>query len=266
MLDGSFGVETDNISLQFGGQVALRDVSLKLSYGQFVALIGPNGSGKTSLCNVLSGVYRSDRGRVFIDGTEITTMGAHEIGKLSLSRTFQHGMIVEDLSVLENVALGFKSSGDGGLLGAAFHWFRYSDHRKSILESSAILLEELGFGNICNKTTTNLSQLERKKLELARCVASMPSVLLLDELTAGLNQRDKETLLGVLQDLFKKEIRNTLVVVIEHDIGFMRELCSYGVVLNRGSVIAEGKVDDVLSRDAVKMAYLGRMSSGSLVD
>ncbi len=229
---------TDRISKSFGGLKALDDVTLNVDQGEIVALIGPNGAGKTTLFSVVSGFLPADEGRVTFDGTDITGQPPHRICRAGLARTFQLTKPFSGLSVRENIAVG-----------AYLHLAKREALAKA--DEVASLLQ---LAKVLDQKAAGLSVALRKRLELARALATGPKMLLLDEVFGGLNPTEIESILPVM-----RQIRDTgvTIVLIEHVMQAVMQLSDRIVVLNNGRVISAGAPETVAADAVVVEAYLG---------
>lgn len=229
---------TDHISKSFGGLKALDDVTLNVERGEIVALIGPNGAGKTTLFSVVSGFLPADEGRVTFDGTDITGQPPHRICRMGLARTFQLAKPFSGLSVRENIAVG-----------AYLHLAKREALAKA--DEVASLLQ---LAKVLDQKAAGLSVAFRKRLELARALATGPKMLLLDEVFGGLNPTEIESILPVM-----RRIRDTgvTIVLIEHVMQAVMQLSDRIVVLNNGRVISAGVPETVAADPVVVEAYLG---------
>lgn len=232
-------LRTDNISKSFGGLRALDAVTLEIAEGEIVALIGPNGAGKTTLFSVVSGFMAADAGVVTFNGTDISTMAPHQICKLGLARTFQIARPFAGISVRENIAVGAH--------------LRISRRREALAKATEVGTM-LGLGDILQQRADGLSIASRKRLELARALATMPQLLLLDEVFAGLNPTEIEEILPVIKDI---RAHGVTIVLVEHVMRAVMRLSDRVVVLNNGKVIAAGLPHAVVTNERVVEAYLG---------
>lgn len=236
-------LRTDNISKSFGGLRALDAVTLEIAEGEIVALIGPNGAGKTTLFSVVSGFVAADAGVVTFNGTDISAMAPHQICKLGLARTFQIARPFAGISVRENIAVGAH--------------LRISRRREALAKATEVGTL-LGLGDILQQRADGLSIAFRKRLELARALATMPQLLLLDEVFAGLNPTEIEEILPVIKDI---RAHGVTIVLVEHVMRAVMRLSDRVVVLNNGKVIAAGLPDAVVTNERVIEAYLGSGAS-----
>ncbi|GAA4536718.1 ABC transporter ATP-binding protein [Pseudonocardia xishanensis] len=255
------GISFRDVQLRFGGQVVLEGVTLDLPGARLTGLIGPNGSGKTSLCNVATGVYRPDAGEVVVLGRDTRRLGAHAFGRMAVARTFQHAAVVPELTAWENVALGLPADERISLLRTISGSRRSRRIERGYRDRAVGVLDELGLADRADTPAAELTNLERKFVEVARCLVRAPQVLVLDEVASGLTRPEKAQLSEFVRTAFDDRCRGALVVVIEHDVEFIRGLCSHIVVLDRGRVLAEGTTAEVLADDRVRSVYLGGVAA-----
>ena len=229
----------DSVTRRFGGLVAVRDLSFTTNDGEFLAIIGPNGAGKTTLFNLLSGFYRPDSGSITFAGTEIVGMRPHKIAELGIGRTFQIPQPFGELTVLENVTVA-------GLV----RW-RLAEAR----ERAHAALRICGLESRAQDFPRALTASNRKRLEVARAVATGPRLLLLDEVIAGLNRTEMHEIIETIQTLRTEGIGT--VCGVEHIIAAVIRLADRIIVLDHGQLIASGRPDDVLNAPEVIEIYLG---------
>ncbi|RUM87415.1 MAG: hypothetical protein DSZ24_06195 [Thermodesulfatator sp.] len=248
-------LEIKGVSKRFGGLVALNQVSFEVRRGEIVGLIGPNGAGKTTLLHVVSGLLFEDQGEVRLRGRSLKGLAPWERAARGLARTFQHIRIFPGLSVLENVLCGFHLRRRAGFLSALFHLPRTAREEGYLREQALRLLASLGLAEKALLPAETLPYGEQKKVVLARALASNPQVLLLDEPAAGLNERETRELGTYLRALQSQEMA---ILLVEHDLNLVVEVCQRVVALDQGRIIAQGAPEEVQNHPAVLEAYLGR--------
>jgi branched-chain amino acid transport system ATP-binding protein len=248
-------LEVDRVSVRFGGVVALDGVSFDLSRGQICGLIGPNGAGKTTLFNCVSRFYRCSGGRIVFDGKVLTDMPGYRMAALGISRTFQNLALFDSLSVRDNVIIGRHTQCRSGFLANALNLRRARREDADLRRHADELIDLLELGFVADRQVTELPFGLRKRVELARALASTPRLLLLDEPASGLNHEE----IGVLS-LLIRQIRDRLrisVLLVEHHMGLVMGVSDKVVALNFGRKIAEGTPAQVRGHADVIQAYLG---------
>jgi len=248
------GVE--NISLSFGGTQALLDVSFDVYQGEILAIIGPNGAGKTSTLNCISGFYRPNRGSIYFEDQNITRTPIYKIAELGVARTFQNIALYTGLSTLDNIMAARHIHMKSGMLGCMLYWGLANkediQHRRVVEE----IIDFLEIEHIRKAVVGALPHGLRKRVELARALALEPKILLLDEPMTGMNLEEKEDMARFVLDIH--ELQNTTIVLIEHDMGLVMDIADRIIVLDFGSVIAEGIPEEIRNHPAVIQAYLGQ--------
>jgi branched-chain amino acid transport system ATP-binding protein len=248
-------LETQNLSVRFGGLEALRDLSFSLSSHQIVSIIGPNGAGKTTLLNAITGIIPPDGGRILFRGRRITRLRPFEIAGLGICRTFQQSQLFLNLTVLENVMVGMHPQTRSGFLNGALHLPGERNEEREIRAKAENLLD---FFRLHPKGLWNaghISIAEQRRLEIARALAGNPELLLLDEPVAGLNIRETEEMGEFIMRL--KE-RGQSVILVEHNMHLVMGISDWLIVLHHGSKIGEGCPEEIQKDSRVIEAYLGR--------
>lgn len=248
-------LETDQLTKQFGGLTAVNKVSLRIERGEIRALIGPNGSGKTTFLNMVSGIYVPTAGRILLNGEHIEGLAPHLITKKGISRTFQNIRLFRDLSLLENVTIGRHCRIGGSFLGILLNSPDARAEEARAKDKAMEVLDFVGLGHLAHQMAGNLSYGQQRLLEIARALASDPQLLLLDEPAAGMNPREKENLLELVARIRGLGVT---ILLVEHNMKVVMTISDRISVLDFGVKIAEGTAAEVLSNKDVIEAYLGR--------
>ncbi len=245
----------DNLTKTFGGIRALSDYSITLRKGELVGLIGPNGAGKTTVFNLLSGVLQPSAGNLFFNGKNITRFNAFKTARCGISRTFQNLRVFQDLSVIDNIMTGFHRREGRGFFSTILHLPGYVRSEARMRSKAGELAELLDLSEHLRKQAGSLSYGDQRRLEIARALATSPELLLLDEPAAGMNPQETIELAATIRRIHADF--NLTILLIEHDMSLVMDICERLQVLNYGSLLAEGPPDDVRSNPEVVAAYLG---------
>nr|MBC7246033.1 ABC transporter ATP-binding protein [Chloroflexota bacterium] len=248
-------LEITNLSKFFGGVKAVDDFSYSLDSGHLHAIIGPNGAGKTTIFNLITGIYPPTRGEIRFDGQPLTNLPAHEIAQKGIARTFQNIRLFPDFSVLDNVRTACHQQANYSILEGLFPTPRRLKQEKVLTEQAYSLLELVGLADRAKERAKNLPYGHQRRLEIARALALQPRLLLLDEPAAGMNPDETEKLMDFIEDI--KEKFNLTILLIEHHMEVVMELCDDIVVIDFGKKIAQGTPEEIQSNEAVIQAYLG---------
>lgn len=245
-------LEVDNVTMQFGGLFALKDVSFAVKPKELFAIVGPNGAGKTTLFNVISGFYRPTSGKVSFLDQDISTAQPHEVARLGAVRTFQNLGVFESLTVLESVCLAKHRHLLGNNFLASFK--NLVQPWRNVEQEARELIAFVGLEGFEDAESYNLPYGYQKRLEIARSLATEPKVLMLDEPAAGLNDEEKLDIRQVIRKVVERDIA---VLLVEHDIKLVTDISDRAIVLDYGKLIAEGKPKEVMSDKRVIAAYIG---------
>jgi ABC-type branched-subunit amino acid transport system ATPase component len=252
-------LQISGVKKRFGGLYALSDLELDVHDGEVVSVIGPNGAGKTTLFNVITGLYEPDDGDVVFNGQSLVGLKPNQITRLGVARTFQTVHLFPNMTILENAMVGQHCRTRSGLVGAVLRLPRTRREENQIREKAKDALAFFGTrlsGYRHDQPASSLSYANRRRLEIARAMATEPRVLLLDEPTAGMNPKETEEMTHLIVRLGRE--RGYAIVVIEHDMRVVKGVSKRVIALDYGRKIAEGTYEEVAHNDHVIEAYLGR--------
>ncbi|MCC5987587.1 MAG: ABC transporter ATP-binding protein [Pararhodobacter sp.] len=252
---GGVAMEMKNITLRFGGVVAIKDISFDIRWGEIRAIIGPNGAGKSSMLNVISGFYHPQDGEVWYKGYRRARMRPYQVARTGIARTFQNIALFEGMSVLDNIMTGRLNLMNAGFISQAMWWGKAAREEEEHREKVEKVIDFLEIQHIRKTPVARLPYGLKKRVELARALAAEPSILLLDEPMAGMNVEEKEDMSRFILDV--NDEFNTTIVLIEHDMGVVMDLSDRVVVMDYGKKIGDGTPDEVRNNEEVIKAYLG---------
>jgi branched-chain amino acid transport system ATP-binding protein len=247
-------LEVSGITQIFGGVTALEEVSFSIKKGDITGVIGPNGAGKTTLFNIITGIYRQTSGSVFLEGRDVSGFPPEKLARLAMVRTFQNIELFVGMTVLENVMVGMHTKSSSGLLACALKMPWSISEERRIRAGAMKWLEFTGMAELADTTAGNLPFGKGRLLEIARALAVEPRIMLMDEPAAGLNSQETlglATLIKQIRDL------GITVVLVEHDMELVMDICDRIVVLNLGRKLAEGTPREIQESHEVIAAYLG---------
>jgi len=234
----------------------LRDYRLTLQPGEILGVIGPNGAGKTTLINLLSGFLRPDEGRIRFRGRDLARLPTHRIPALGIARTFQNIRLFPSLTALENVLVAMTTHHPPDVLSTFFGFGPWQEKERRLRERALALLEQMGIAHLAHRLAGTLSYGDQRRVEIARALALEPSLLLLDEPTAGLHPEESEALVEQLSRLHRE--RGMAILMVAHDMPVVMRFCPRLHVLSSGALLAEGSPEEIRNNPAVLEAFLGR--------
>jgi len=255
----------EDIHISFGGLKALNGVGLEVYPGEIMAIIGPNGAGKTTMLNVINGVYTPDAGRIFFEGRERPLkIKPHHVAAMGISRTFQNLALFKGMDTWCNIMVGRTQKMHSNFFSQGIYWGMSQKEEIEHREAVEWIISFLEIENIRKQPTGMLPYGLQKRVELGRALASEPKVLLLDEPMAGMNLEEKEDIARFILDA-NEEIGYT-IILIEHDMGVVMDICDRIVVLDFGNKIAEGTPEEIKGNQKVIQAYLGEAANSGSAD
>ena len=253
-------LEAVHLGVSFGGLNAVDDFSLVIGRTEIAGLIGPNGAGKTTVFNLLTNVYQPTRGNIMLNGYSTAGKSTAQVNRMGIARTFQNIRLFSAMSVLDNVKVGLHNTMKENLLAALTHTFGYRGEEKRANDRALELLDFFGMADIADAQAGSLPYGAQRRLEIVRALATRPAILLLDEPAAGMNPNETEEL---MENIIR--IRDTFgiaIMLIEHDMRLVMNICEGICVLDHGKVIAKGTPDDIQNNETVITAYLGKKKEG----
>ena len=255
-------LNVEDLEKRFGGITALTDYSVNIRRGELVGLIGPNGAGKTTVFNLLSGVLKPTGGRIYFNNRDITRLRPDQNTALGIARTFQNIRLFKELSVLDNIKVAFHMRLGKGFWKTLFHTSAYRRAEIAMQQRSHEIMELFGLVSVKDTPAKNLPYGIQRRVEIARAMATLPKLLLLDEPSAGLNPSETEQLVKILQNIHRKI--DLTIFLVEHDMKLIMAVCQKIQVIDRGRMLTMGAPDDVRHDLRVVEAYLGKSCRGNL--
>ena len=249
-------LKIEDMHVYYGAIHAIKGVSFEVGEGEIVALFAANGAGKTTIFNLLTGVYQPTRGSVLINGVDIKGMPTHKVNRLGIARTFQNIRLFTDMTALDNVKVGMHHDIKCSFLGSLLHLPSYYKAEKKANKKAMELLDFMGLADVADVKAGSLPYGVQRRLEIVRALATNPSIILLDEPAAGMNPSETTELMHQI-----RRIRDTFhiaIFLIEHDMNLVMNVCEAIAVVNYGRLIAKGTPEEIRANPAVIEAYLGK--------
>jgi len=248
-------LELKSVTKKFGGVTAINDTTFTVNTKDIYGLIGPNGAGKTTMFNIITGNYEATSGEVLFRNESLNGLKPHTIVRRGIARTFQNIRLFNTMSVMDNVLIGFDFQAKYTYLESIFRFPRFFGEEKRIRKRAMEILDYFGIAEFADTKATDLSYGQQRKVEIARALATNPAMLLLDEPAAGMNPAETKELATLIKSA--REDFDLTVLLIEHDMQFVNQLCDKVLVLDYGKTIFEGKPADAIKDKEVVAAYLG---------
>ncbi|MGN0361722.1 MAG: ABC transporter ATP-binding protein [Bilifractor sp.] len=248
-------LEVQDLGIDFGGLTAVNDLNMKIYPEQIDGLIGPNGAGKTTVFNMLTKVYQPTRGKIFLEGQDMEKLNPVQASQAGIARTFQNIRLFYNMSVIDNVKTGMHNHISYNNFDAIFRTGRFRREEKKAEEKARELLEIFHLSEYADLTAGNLPYGQQRRLEIARAMATEPKLLLLDEPAAGMNPQETEELMAMIRTV--RDHFKIAILLIEHDMQLVMQICEHITVLNYGMLLAEGTPQEIQNNPEVIKAYIG---------
>ena len=249
-------LETHHLGIDFGGLTAVDEFSITVGRTEIAGLIGPNGAGKTTVFNMLTNVYQPTRGTILLDGKPTAGKTTSQVNRMGIARTFQNIRLFANMSVIDNVKVGLHNSIKEGFFASITHIFGYGTAERKANERAMELLDFFSMTDVANAQAGSLPYGAQRRLEIVRALATNPGIILLDEPAAGMNPSETAELMENIRRI--RDTFNIAVMLIEHDMSLVMNICEGICVLDHGKIIAKGTPDEIKANPAVIEAYLGK--------
>lgn len=249
-------LETHRLGINFGGLTAVDEFSLTVGRTEIAGLIGPNGAGKTTVFNLLTNVYQPTKGDIMLDGKSTARKTTAQVNRMGIARTFQNIRLFNNMTVIDNIKVGLHNSISQPLLASITHLFGYGTSEKKSRNEALELLDFFGMADMANMQAGSLPYGAQRRLEIARALATHPGIILLDEPAAGMNPSETSELMENIRRI--RDEFQIAVMLIEHDMNLVMNICEGICVLDHGKVIAKGSPEEIKANPAVIEAYLGK--------
>ncbi|MCS7010370.1 MAG: ABC transporter ATP-binding protein [Anaerolineales bacterium] len=249
-------LETTNVTKRFGGLTAVMKMNFKIEKGEIVSIIGPNGAGKTTFFNVITGIYRPEEGQIIFNGHNLIGLRPDQIAALGITRTFQNIRLFGNMTVIENILVGMHTRLKQNPLQVLFRSKAFIEEEQEAETRAAELMEYVGLNNVGDELARNLPYGMQRRVEIARALAANPTLLLLDEPTAGMNPQETAEAIKLFRRI--RDEKGVTILLIEHDMRVVMTISERITVMDYGEKIAEGTPEQIRTNQRVIEAYLGR--------